>query len=227
MRHLTFSLILMAFAIIAWSGCEKAQANVDTLISDDCGVSWKLIAPGNTIPSRIGPCALRTSIPSYPMAGESKFKTTFAANVKAEIDMDYEYVIADPILFIKDAKYLGKMSGDADDVAANDSRFESAENSIIDKRIKDCARDLLQDQDIVDFDNSDFEAKLIARANEALRPRGVLLNFLSFVPEPSEQVAQAIDVVSAMRIYKSKGLDTVGAIVIENKAGAARIITQQ
>jgi len=118
---------------------------------------------------------------------------------------------------------LAKTNSDPDDVSSNNSRFESAENSIIDKRIKEAARELLQDVDIVEFDQSEFEDTLLLVVNKSLENRGVRLNFLSFVPTPSEQTEQAIDVATAMKIYESKGLQEVGKLVIANKAGATRV----
>lgn len=219
-------LLAVACSAMTFQSCDRAQANVQTLISDDCGQTWTLIKPGEAIPKRIGACALKTTIPGSPMVGESHFKTTFANNVKAQIDLDYEYVIEDPLNFIKDAKYLANTNSDGDDVSGNSSRFESAENSIIDKRIKDISRDLLNNLDIVDFDQSEFEDKLLSAVNEQLKERGVHINFLSFVPEPSEQTAQAIDVATAMRIYQSKNMDDVGKQIMANKAGATKIIIE-
>ena len=46
---------------------------------------------------------------------------------------------------------------------------------------------------------------------------------MSFVPTPSEQTEQAIDVATAMKIYESKGLEEIGKQVISNKAGATKI----
>ena len=216
--------ILSAFFLLtSLVSCDRSQANVQTLVSNDCGVNWELIKPGQVIPSRLGPCALKTTIPGSPMTGESHFKTTFANKVKANIDMDYEYEIVDPVKFITEAPYLAKTNADPDDVSANNSRFESAENSIIDKRIKEEARELLQDVDIVEFDQSEFEDTLLTAVNKSLENRGVRLNFLSFVPTPTEQTEQAIDVATAMKIYESKGLQEVGKSVIANKAGATRV----
>lgn len=217
------TILSIAFLALTLTSCDRSQANVQTLISDDCGVNWELIKPGQVIPSRVGPCALKTTVPGSPMTGESHFKTTFANKVKANIDMDYEYEIIDPVKFITEAPYLAKTNSDPDDISSNNSRFESAENSIIDKRIKEAARELLQDVDIVEFDQSEFEDTLLLVVNKSLENRGVRLNFLSFVPTPSEQTEQAIDVATAMKIYESKGLQEVGKLVIANKAGATRV----
>lgn len=226
MKKIASIFMLLAFVATStmFTSCDKAQANVQTLISNDCGVTWELIQPGQTIPKRMTQCELKTTIPGSPMTGESHFKSTFANNVKANIDLDYEYIIVDPVKFISEAKYLAKTNSDGDDVSSNSGRFESAENSIIDKRIKDAARDLLGTIDIVEFDQSEFEDKLLEQTNKNLADRGVQINYLSFVPEPSEQTAQAIDVATAMKIYDSKNLSEVGKAVISNKAGATKIV---
>jgi hypothetical protein len=218
-----FLYLIAIISLITFQSCDKSQANVKTLISNDCGVNWVLIPAGQTIPKRITACELKTTIPSAPMTGESHFKTNFANKVKTNIDMDYEYEIIDPVKFITEAPYLAKTNSDADDVSSNNSRFESAENSIIDKRIKDIARELLENIDIVEFDQSEFEDILQEKVNKSLADRGVHINYLSFVPTPSEQTEQAIDVATAMKIYESKGLQEIGKQVVANKAGAARI----
>lgn len=222
MRKIIFAITSLLF-LLTFQSCEKSQANVRTLISNDCGVTWKLIPPGQTIPKRITACELKTTIPGSPMTGESHFKTNFANKVKTNIDMDYEYEITDPVKFITEAPYLAKSNSNSDDVSSDNSRFESAENSIIDKRIKDIARELLLNIDIVEFDQSEFEDTLQTQVNKALAERGVHINYLSFVPTPSEQTEQAIDVATAMKIYQSKGLDEIGEKVIANKAGATKI----
>lgn len=222
MKQIIF-ILGVALSMLTLQSCDKSQANVRTLISNDCGVTWELIPAGQTIPKRLTACELKTTIPGAPMTGESHFKTNFANKVKTNIDMDYEYEIVDPVKFITEAPYLAKTNSDADEVSSDPSRFESAENSIIDKRIKDIARDLLLNIDIVEFDQSEFEDTLQTEVNKALADRGVYINYLSFVPTPSEQTEQAIDVATAMKIYQSKGLEEVGKQVIANKAGATRV----
>ena len=222
MKQILF-VLGVASMLLTLQSCDKSQANVRTLISNDCGVTWEIIPAGQTIPKRFTACELKTTIPGAPMTGESHFKTNFANKVKTNIDMDYEYEIIDPVKFITEAPYLAKSNSDGDEVSMDNSRFESAENSIIDKRIKDIARDLLLNIDIVEFDQSEFEDTLQTQVNKALSERGVHINFLSFVPTPSEQTEQAIDVATAMKIYESKGLVEIGKQVIANKAGAAKI----
>jgi hypothetical protein len=226
-KHILFVALAFAATSITLSSCDRAQANVQTLISNDCGVTWEQIKAGQTIPKRMSQCELKTTIPGSPMVGESRFKSTFAKNVKALIDLDYEYEIVDAVKFISEAKYLAKTDADGDDVSGGSTRFESAENSIIDKRIKDVARDLLGSVDIVEFDQSEFEELLLKAVNKQLEERGVRINYLSFVPEPSEQTAQAIDVATAMKIYESKGMGEAGVKIIESKAGATVITVNE
>jgi hypothetical protein len=155
------------------------------------------------------------------MQGDSKFKVMFAENVLSTIDVGYDYSITSPILFIKEAKYLGKTN--SSDV---NSQFEGAENMVIDKRIKDVVRGLIATEDVVTFSPSDFEDKILPNVNKVLNPLGININYLSFVPLFDEQTAQAIDVATAMKIYKSKGLETIGEKVIQSKAGSANIVVQ-
>lgn len=223
MKNLFVSIVFI-FLASSLVSCDKSQANVQTLISNDCGVTWELIPPGSTVPKRITQCELKTTIPGSPMDGNSRFKTSFANKVKAVIDLDYQYEIIDPIKFINEAKYLAKSNSDADDVSSNSTRFESAENSIIDKIIKDIAREALASVDIVDFDQAEFEGLILEKSNVRLAQRGVRISFISFVPEPSEQTAQAIDVATAMRIYEVNGMKELGEKVMAAKAGANKIV---
>lgn len=215
--------LMVALATISLQSCDRSQANVQTLISNDCGKTWTLIGVGQTIPKRITVCELKTTLPNSPMTGECAFKSTFDNNVKARIDLDYEYVIVDPVLYITEAPYLAKTNVDGDDVSSNNRRFESAENSIIEQRFKDAAREMLDTVDIVEFDQSEFESDLLDKVNGLLNERGVNVNYLSFVPEPSTQTEQAIDVATAMKIYQSKGIEDVGRAVMSARAGATTI----
>jgi hypothetical protein len=222
MKHLftTASVCLMAFSL---SSCDRAQSNVQTLYTNNCGVSWQLIKAGETLPKGIGMCSYKVTVPDYPMQGESIFKSAFKNRVMAKIEVTYDYSILDAIKYVGEAKYLGKINSDSDDEVNSSKAYETAENSVIDKRIKEVARDLLISEDIVDFSQAEFETKLLESVNELLKAKGVKINFLSFVPIPEEQTRQAIDVVTAMKIYESKGLTEVGKSVTSARAGATKV----
>lgn len=217
------ALLVVSAATIFASSCDKAQSNVQTLYTDNCGVSWKLIKAGETLPKGIGMCSYKVTVPDYPMQGESVFKSAFKNRVMAKIEVTYDYSITNAIDYVGEAKYLGKINSDSDSEANSSKAYETAENSVIDKRIKEVARDLLIDEDIVEFSQADFETKLLDDVNKLLAPKGVKINFLSFVPIPEEQTRQAIDIVTAMKIYDSKGLGEVGKAVATARAGATKV----
>lgn len=204
-------------------GCDKGSANVQTLITDDCGVTWQLIPVGKAIPTRLGVCQYKVSIPDYPMQGETMFKTSFKDRVLANVEIAYEYSIVDGIKFIGEAKYIGKANSESDDKANSAKQYESAENTVIDKRLREVTTELLINEDIVEFSQSEFEDKLFARANELLKDKGIVLNFLSFVPTPEEQTRMAIDAMTAARVYETKGMLDFGKQMAIAKAGAAQI----
>ncbi|QIL41014.1 hypothetical protein G7074_18130 [Pedobacter sp. HDW13] len=216
-------LLLVALLGLFLASCDRAQSNVQTLYTSNCGVSWTLIKAGETLPKGIGMCSYKITVPDYPMQGESVFKSAFANRVMAKIEVTYDYSITDAILYVGEAKYLGKINSDSDSETNSAKAYETAENSVIDKRIKEVARDLLINEDIVDFSQAEFETLLLEKVNELLKSKGVKINFLSFVPIPEDQTRQAIDVVTAMKIYESKKLTEVGKSVTSARAGATKI----
>ncbi|RUT68672.1 hypothetical protein D0817_20135 [Flavobacterium cupreum] len=219
-----FTLIL----ILTLQSCNYAKSNQQVVISEDCGMNWKLINSGDAVPKGgLNMCYMKVVIPNYPMQGESKFISNLKDRVRASVHVDYDYSITDPLAFIKQAKYLGKANTSADSTEAlNDSAFEGAENMVIDKRIKDVAKRIFLNEDMVELDQSDIEAKLLDESNKILAPLGVYLNFITLTFDLDEQTRQAIDVSTAMKIYQSKGLEEVGKQVMIERAGATKIIVE-
>lgn len=216
--------LIVALMAIFSVGCSYAHSNMQTLITTDCGVTWTLIKAGQSIPTgTANPCYRKVTIPDYPMQGDAKFKSTFKGNTKADIDLSYNYRITDAIKFINEAKYIGSQSA-SEDGKANDTRFEGAENAVIDRHIRDIQRDLLVSEDIVDFDAPAFEEKLLKPVNERLAERGVQIDYISFVPNPSPVTEDAIDVSTALRVYKANGIpEEVAYKLMVAKLGAANI----
>lgn len=209
--------------VITLAGCQRAHANKQVLNTTDCGVSWNLIKTGETIPYDIGPCSYHVTIPDFPMQGEVTFKTSFKDRVLAQVEVAYEYMIVDGSLFIGEAKYLGKVGSQGDSEANSAQAYESAENAVIDKRIREMVTTLLVTEDIVEFSQAEFEDKLLAAVNEQLAEKGIKLNFISFVPIPEEQTRLAIDMMTAVKIYESRGLGELGQQVTVARAGATKI----
>lgn len=78
-------------------------------------------------------------------------------------------------------------------------------------------------EDIVDFDQGKFEDRLLDKANELLKSRGVELASIAFVMTPDEQTRQAMDAASARRVYASIGIPDLGDKMMIAKAGAPKI----
>lgn len=220
-------LILSTGFLTTVTSCQKAKANQSVVFSSDCGQTWSKVNSGDAVPiSGVNTCFLKYIIPNFPMQGEAIFVANLKGKVKVKATLDYDYSIVEPLLFIREAKYLGSANKDADSNEALDaSAFEAAENRVIDKRIKDISKEVFNQEDIVEMDQDAVEARLEDKFNEVLKKYGIKLNFITLVFEPDEQTNQAIDVSVAMRIYDSRGLGELGKRIIEAKAGAAKITT--
>lgn len=219
---------LLAAAALLLIGCNYAKSNQQVVVSDDCGKSWELIAAGNAVPKgTMNPCFMKVVIPNFPMQGDSRFITNLKDRVRAAVHIDYDYSIIDPLVFIRQAKFLGKANTDADsEDALNPRAFEGAENVVIDKRIRDVSKALFLTEDIVELDQADIENDLLLQSNKVLEPLGVHLNFITLTFDLDEQTRQAIDVSTAMKIYESRNLADVGRQVMVARAGAAKVAVE-
>jgi hypothetical protein len=225
-NHILCSLLFF-ITVSFLQSCNYAKSNQQVVVSDDCGKTWKKINAGESVPKGgLNACYMKVVIPNYPMQGESRFVSNLKDRVRASIHIDYDYSITEPLEFIKQAKFLGKANVDADDENAIGSSFEGAENMVIDKRIKDVAKSVFIDADIVELDQSEMEAHLLAESNKILEPLGVHLNFITLTFDLDEQTRQAIDVSTAMKIYESRGLQELGKQVMSQKAGATKIVIE-
>ena len=160
----------MFIILILAQGCHYAKSNQQVLVSDDCGVSWRKIDAGESVPAgTANPCYMRVVIPNFPMQGNAVFVTNLAGKVRVETHIDYDYSINNSLAFIKEAKTLGKANVDPDE-AIDPSTFESAENRVIDKRIRDVAKELFLTQDIIELDQAQLEDALLDSCNKRLEP---------------------------------------------------------
>lgn len=219
---------LFVFSVIAVTGCNYAKSNQQVLVSNDCGMTWKSISAGDAVPKgTMNPCYMKVVIPNFPMQGESKFIGNLENTVRVNVEIDYDYSITNGLAFIKEAKFLGKSNADPDSQEALDGNaFESAENRVIDKRVREVAKRLFLNEDIVDMDQTELEEKLEIESNKLLEKHGVKLNFLTLTFIPDEQTRQAIDVATAFRIYESKGIRDIGEKVMTARAGATKVIIE-
>lgn len=227
-KGLKFIWISMAFcAILTLQGCSYAKSNQQVLISSDCGVTWSKINPGESVPKAgMNPCYMKVVIPNYPMQGDSKFLSNLKGKVRVVVHIDYDYSITDALSFIKQAKSLGSSNSDVDSEEAITSNFESAENALIDKRIKEVAKDLFIEEDILELDQSKLEDRLLSLSNDMLKEFGVHLNFITLTFDLDEQTRQSIDILTAMKIYESRELSDVGKQIMIARAGATKILIE-
>lgn len=221
------SVLLLPLTLVLVEGCSYAKSNQQVVVSGDCGVTWERIGAGEAVPRPgVNPCYMKVVIPNFPMQGESRFITNLKDKVRTVTHIDYDYTIVDPLAFIRQAKFLGKANTDADDEAAVGTDFEGAENMVIDKRIKDVAKGLFVEQDIVELDQSELEDRLLAQSNTILKPLGIQLNFITLTFDLDEQTRQAIDIATAMKIYRSRDLEDIGREVMKERAGATKIVVE-
>lgn len=221
------AIVGAALALMSVAACDRAKPNSQTVVSSDCGKTWRLIPVGATVPAAITQCDLKTTIPNYPMTGEAKFRGTFEGRALSNVELGYSYEIKDPMKFIRYAKYLGKQGTSADDGSNDSAKYENAENQVIDIVLRDVAMELLLKQSIVDFNQSAFEAEYIKAVNEKLSERGVEIQTLALNFIPDQQTRQAIDVASARNVYASIGATQLGDSIMIARSGATQIsITQ-
>lgn len=222
-RSLTIGLLATSTLL---AGCaSRAVTNVQTFVSSDCGRNWSKIEAGQSIPRQVFACDLRVSIPNYPMQGDARFKINFKNRVLVTVSASYEYSITDGLSFLKNARYIGRQNSDADGTANSANAYETAENLLIDRRIREIAGNLLQEEDIVVFDSSEFEDKLLEEVNKVLEQRGIRLESIAFVPTPDEQTRMAIDAGAAIRVYEAAGIPDLGKQMMVARAGAASVTT--
>lgn len=221
------SLVFVAICCFL-AGCDRAPANVQSLQTTDCGVTWVVIKAGQRIPSTVGTCSYNTVLPDYPMQGDMEFKAQFDGNVLVTAKISYDYEIVDPIKFIGEAKFLGKSSSTAAKAADNSNMngIEAAENQVIDKRVREVATSRTVKLNIVDFNPAKFEDELLSGSNEELSKRGVRLNSMTLVIIPEDQTRMAIDAATAVNVYASKGLKELGEKLAVARAGAAKIVIE-
>lgn len=227
MKMKKFAVLAAAtLALLTTAACDRAVSNMQVLISDDCGQNWTQIESGKVVPARVTTCQLKVTIPDYPMSGEANFRTAFANRVLVNTNIGYEYQITEGKKFLSEARYLGKQNSAGDDAANSVDAYESAENTIINRRIREVVAATLLNENIVSFDQARVEDALLDSINAKLAERGVKLLSMQFVVTPDDQTRQAMDVASARQVYQSVGMGDIGDRLVVARAGAPRIVVE-
>lgn len=217
--------IIIATAAIMATGCARTPSNVHVISTTNCGAAWEKLDVGSSVPKHTGnPCGYTVALPNWPMAGDAKFKTQFAKKVLSKATLSYTYVITNPLAFINEARYLGKMGGSLElSAESTGERYEMAENIIIDKLLREVTTDLTRELDVVDANPAEIEDAIFKKAKDALDKKGVTLSDLALVIENDEQTRLAIDAATAVRVYEAAGIADVGKQVMAARAGATQI----
>jgi len=223
-KKITKFMILIASAVTL-TACTRAPSNIHALSTGDCGATWEKIQTGQSVPKHAGnPCGYNLAIPNWPMAGDAEFKTQFQGKVLTRARISYTYAITDPMKFIKNASYLGKMGGSleisAESVGKN---YEMAENIIIDKALREVTTTLTRNEEIVDANPAEIEDSIFKSITEVLNAKGVTISDIALILEPDDQTRLAIDVATAMRVYENAGIKDAGRLIAIARAGAAKV----
>lgn len=219
---------LIAIAIIAsigMVGCARTPANVHVISTSDCGANWTKLDTGESIPKHpSNPCGYNTAIPNWPMAGDAVFKTQFKMGVLSTARLSYSYTIVNPVAFVNEARYLGKMGGSLEISAENvGGKYEMAENIIIDKLLREETTEITRELDVVDANPAEVEDAIFKKVRDTLEKKGVVLSDMALVIENDDQTRLAIDSATAIRVYEAAGIKDVGKAVIAARAGATQI----
>lgn len=219
------NVLVAVLVMLALAGCNRTPSNVHVLSTDNCGAKWEKLSVGSTVPKHTGnPCGYNVALPNWPMAGETQFKTQFSKKVLSTAKMSYIYSITDPLLFINEARYLGKMGGSLElsaDTVGN--RYEMAENIIIDKMLREVTTDMTRNLDVVDANPAEIEDAILKHAQGILEKKGIALGGLALIVENDDMTRMAIDSATAIRVYDAAGIRSVGEAVIAARAGATNI----
>lgn len=217
-----FSLLLVAAFLVA---CNKAPSNVHVINTTDCGVTWKQIPTGSAVPKTPMHCEYNVALPNWPMAGDAEFRTQFQKNVMAKVRISYTYEIDDPVMYVKEARYLGKMGGSLELSASSvGDQYELAENIIIDKRFREIMTEITRNIDVITFDSAKLEAQVEKEITDHLKKNGISMGDIAMVIELDELTRLSIDTVTAIRLFESAGAAEVGREVLKGRASATRII---
>ncbi len=218
-------MIAVCGAAVSLVACSRAPSNVHVIATSDCGAKWEKIATGGAVPKHTGnPCGYNMAIPNWPMSGEADFKTQFKGGVLTRSRLSYTYAIIEPLKFIDNAAYLGKMGGSLEISAESvGTKYEMAENIIIDKTLREITTEITREAEIVDANPAEIEDAIFKKIADVLAVKGVVISDLALVLEPDEQTRLAIDVATAMRVYENAGIKDAGKEIAVAKAGATKV----
>lgn len=217
-------LLAITAVALAVTACSRAPSNVHVLSTTDCGANWTKLSVGESVPKHVIACGYNVAVPNWPMSGETVFKTQFSGKVISLARLSYSYTIVDPVAFLKEARFIGKMGGSLEIASGSEgTQYEMAEGIIINKLLREVTTDITRKYEVVDANPAVIEEEVFKAVQAALNKKGIAIGDVALVIENDEQTRLAIDAATAMRVYESIGKASEGLEIIKNRAAATQI----
>jgi len=188
------------------------------------GTCWNTMSvtkAGDYVPRLYTTCDRMVILPATFMAADFKVETKFANRVAGTVNLTYQWRISDPIKFINNAKSITS-SPTGTDKRIDVEALESIENSVVDKMIMDVIREYTPSRS-AGLDELTVEKEVFDLCKTRFADRGVEFASMSVNVNFSNQIEEALDVISALNFYTAAGEAALGREVIKAKAGSANI----
>jgi len=225
MKNLSF--LLLAFTMMLFSSCFGCKGSVNpnehVIVTVDCWNTMYAKKAGDALPRLLTTCDRVVVLPASLLNGEVNINAKFGKNrVSGSVNLSYQYLISDPIKFLGVAKFITS-SKTIEDNKVDPNVLEFAENTVIDKILKDIVRDYTPSMEASDVEESQVENDIVKIFSERCKERGIVIQSPSVDVNFSPQTQEALDVISAYKLYQSVGLEELGKEVIKGKASKTTI----
>lgn len=217
------SLIYLFGVALTLMSCKGVvNPNEWVIATTTCWNDMWVLEAGEAIPRLYTPCDRMIILPASYLSADFETETKFKNRVAGIVNITYRWRISDPTLFIQTAKSVIS-SPTSGDKKIDPDALEAIENSVVDKMLIDVVREYTPNKD-AGIDELQVEKDLQGICSQKMGERGVEFANMSVNITFTEQIEQALDVSSALEVYKAKGIEEFGKQVILEKAGAPTII---
>lgn len=223
---MTQSPFVFIFIFSLLAACRTSVNPNEWVVSTGtCWNTFTVSKAGDPIPRSLTACDKVVVLPATAMAADFQAETKFKSRVAGFINVTYQWAITDPVAFIKSAKSVTSSDTDSDH-KIDPNVLEEIENSVVDKMLIDVIREYTPSKE-AGVDEKQVEDDLGVLTRSQFMDRGVAFYNMSVNINFSPQTEEALDVISALKIYKDNGEEALGREVIRQKAGATKVLVQQ
>lgn len=223
MKHFKFLLLLVIPFVFS---CKSMVNPGEWVVST--GTCWNTMSvtkAGDYVPRLYTTCDRMVILPATFMSADFKVETKFDNRVAGEVSLAYQWRISEPIKFISNAKSITS-SKTGDDFRIDVEALEAIENTVVDKMVMDVIREYTPNKE-AGLDELTIEREVFELCKSRFADRGVEFASMSVNVKFSNQIEEALDVISALNFYKAAGEEGLGRSVIQAKAGSANIQTSK